>query len=55
VDAKSGEEVWKVRTGPALETVDPIRFDGGVVSSPTVVDGVVYFGSLDGKLYAVAK
>jgi len=54
VDTKTGQELWKVRTAPALVTVDPVRFDGGVVSSPTVVDGVVYFGSLDGKLYAVS-
>jgi outer membrane protein assembly factor BamB len=54
LDAKNGSELWKVRTGPALATVDPVRFDGGVVSSPTVVAGVVYFGSLDGKLYAVS-
>jgi outer membrane protein assembly factor BamB len=42
-----------VRTDKALKTED-IRFDGGVVSSPTVVDQVVYFGGLDGKLYAVS-
>lgn len=54
VDAMTGQELWKVRTGPAPEIVDPLRFDGGVVSSPTVDNGVVYFGSLDGKLYAVS-
>jgi outer membrane protein assembly factor BamB len=54
VDAASGRELWKMRTGPALVTVDPVRFDGGVVSSPVVADGVVYFGSLDGNLYAVS-
>ncbi len=54
LDGATGAELWKVKTGPALQTVEPMRIDGGVVSSPTVVDGVVYFGSLDGKLYAVA-
>ena len=41
-------------TDDALATVDPLRVDGGVVSSPTVVDGVVYYGNLNGKLYAVS-
>jgi ferredoxin len=49
----SGAEKWRVLTAKGLTTVDE-RFDGGVVSSPVVVDGVVYFGSLDGKLYAVS-
>jgi outer membrane protein assembly factor BamB len=26
---------------------------GSVLSSPVIADGVVYFGSTDGKLYAV--
>jgi glucose dehydrogenase len=56
LDAGSGAEIWKVKTDKSLKTSEsePIRFDGGVVSSPTVVDGVVYFGGLDGKLYAVS-
>jgi outer membrane protein assembly factor BamB len=54
LDGASGAELWKVKTDPALQTVDPVRFDGGVVSSPAVVDGVVYFGGLDGKFYAVS-
>ncbi len=54
LEAASGTELWKVKTEAALKTIDPVRFDGGVVSSPTVVDGVVYFGGLDGKLYAVS-
>lgn len=35
--------------------VDFYRFTtvGGIMSSPLVADGVVYFGSLDGRLYAV--
>ncbi len=43
LDGASGTELWKVKTGPALKTVEPVRFDGGVVSSPTVVDGVRLF------------
>ncbi len=54
LDAAAGTELWKVKTDAALKTVDPVRFDGGVVSSPVVVDGVIYFGGLDGKLYAVS-
>jgi len=54
LDAATGKENWKVRTGKALVTAHPIVFDGGVVSSPVVVDGVVYFGALDGNLYAVS-
>ncbi|MGB7539401.1 MAG: PQQ-binding-like beta-propeller repeat protein [Anaerolineales bacterium] len=54
LDAVHGKENWKVETGKALVTFDPIRFNGGVVSSPFVAEGVVYFGALDGKLYAVS-
>jgi len=42
VDAKTGHELWSFKTG------------GNIVSSPVVgADGVVYFGSLDGYLYAL--
>jgi len=27
---------------------------GGVVSSPVLAEGVVYFGGMDGNLYAVS-
>jgi eukaryotic-like serine/threonine-protein kinase len=53
LEAVTGSQMWVVKTGPALKTVD-LRLDGGIVSSPVVVDGVVYFGSPDGKLYAVS-
>jgi outer membrane protein assembly factor BamB len=33
--------LWQIETG------------GGVFSSPTVVDGVLYVGSEDGNLYAL--
>ncbi len=39
VDARSGEGIWKFKTG------------GAVWSSPCVVDGNVIFGSRDGNLY----
>ena len=42
LDAKSGVERWRFRTGAA------------VISSPAVGGGVVYFGSDDGFFYALA-
>jgi len=42
VDAKTGTELWSFKTG------------GNIVSSPVVgTDGVLYFGSLDGYMYAL--
>src|SRR5919198_296270 len=41
VDAQTGKEIWKFRTG------------GVIYSSPAVAGGSVYFGSHDGHLYAV--
>jgi len=43
MNAKTGKEKRKLRT----------RDD--VISSPIVVNGVVYFGSWDGYLYAVQE
>ncbi|MCH8349839.1 MAG: PQQ-binding-like beta-propeller repeat protein, partial [Chloroflexi bacterium] len=40
-DAATGQEKWRFETGDRVS------------SSPAVVDGVVYFGSDDGHLYAV--
>lgn len=57
VDIETGRKLWHVSTGETLDfafAVDDKRIYDGVVASPTVVDGIVYFGSLDGKLYAVA-
>ncbi len=48
VDAKTGREVWRFQTDRK-----PDHFLNGVVSSPVVVDGLVFFGALDGKVYAV--
>ncbi|HST05379.1 MAG TPA: serine/threonine-protein kinase [Chloroflexia bacterium] len=42
LDINTGEERWKYKTR------------GPVVSSPSVDDGIVYVGSLDRKLYALA-
>ena len=38
---------------PVEETLEASGDWSGVASSPVVVDGVIYFGGLDGKLYAV--
>jgi outer membrane protein assembly factor BamB len=38
---------------PVAETLMPDGNWAGVASSPIVVDGIIYFGGLDGKLYAV--
>jgi outer membrane protein assembly factor BamB len=66
LDAKSGEVRWKFKTAgerrftakhlhggqPATELIaDPFDF---YLSSPAVARGVVYFGSGDGNIYAVA-
>jgi len=48
VEAKTGREMWRFRTG---RTAD--QFIQGVISSPAVDSGFVYFGSLDGKVYAI--
>ena len=40
------------REAPLLATDQQIRI-GGIFSSPLVVNGVVYFGSADGFLYAL--
>ena len=41
VDAKTGQSLWT------------LTVEKGIVSSPTIQDGVIYFGGMDGKLYAV--
>jgi outer membrane protein assembly factor BamB len=49
---KTTDAKWLVEVGPSLDT-SPQKISG-VVSSPAVADGTVYFGGLDGKLYAVS-
>ncbi len=41
LDANSGKEIWKYRTGDVVH------------SSPAISNGIVYCGSFDGKLYAL--
>jgi len=41
IDTSSSQKLWSFPTGKAVE------------SSPTVVDGIVYFGSNDHNLYAL--
>lgn len=53
LDASDGEVLWTVATGPAIPF--PWGHESGQVytSSPTVTDGTVLFGGLDGALRAV--
>jgi outer membrane protein assembly factor BamB len=54
MDKKVGQTKYRLEeVGPSLDT-SPQEISG-VVSSPTVANGVVYFGGLDGKLYAVIQ
>jgi eukaryotic-like serine/threonine-protein kinase len=48
VDRKDGKEKWRMTWDPI-----PSEFVYGVVSSPVVADGLVFFGGVDGKFYAV--
>ena len=41
LNAETGCEVWKYMTG------------SGIMSSPSVADGIVYVGSDDGSIYAI--
>ena len=56
-DGKLKDEIW---SGPTLdESIVDIHTKlfsmGSILSSPAVQDGVVYFGSVDGKLYALGN
>lgn len=46
IDAATGNRKWQRNCGVS-------SFIGGVVSSPTVVGDAIYYGSLDGKVYAI--
>jgi len=52
VDAQTGQEKWHLSTGKSLEKNSTLS---GVVSSPITAEGLVFFGGLDGKFYAVVK
>ncbi len=43
LNAQTGDLVWSYQTG------------GNIYSSPAVVNGIAYFGSYDGNLYAVGQ
>jgi len=45
------DDQWRL---PVEETLEASGDWSGVASSPVVVDGVIYFGGLDGRLYAVS-
>jgi outer membrane protein assembly factor BamB len=53
VDAATGKQRWKVATGALMPW--PWGHESGDVytSSPTFVDGIVFFGAGDGRVYAV--
>ena len=53
VDATTGRERWRFKTGPLMPW--PWGHESGDVytSSPAFVDGVVYVGAGDGRVYAV--
>lgn len=46
IDASTGKIKWKIECGRT-------SFIGGIVSSPIVEQNTVYYGSLDGNVYAV--
>ena len=50
VNRADGKEKWRIVFDPI-----PNEFTYGVVSSPAVSDGLVFFGALDGKFYAVKQ
>jgi serine/threonine-protein kinase len=50
VDTQTGQAKWHLTITSTLDAAGV----QGVVSSPAVANGVVYFGGLDGNLYAVS-
>lgn len=50
LDAATGREKWHFTPAPARGYVT-----GGVMGSPEIVDGVVYVGALDGRVYALKE
>lgn len=49
VDLNSGEEKWSYEPGRRGSGF----IAGGVYTTPVIDNGIVYFGSIDGKLYAI--
>jgi outer membrane protein assembly factor BamB len=54
-DGKLKDDIWSGSTvDDAIVAIHARLFSmGSVLSSPAVKDGIVYFGSVDGNLYAV--
>jgi len=50
VDQESGSSLWEFTPAPIEGYIT-----GGVFSTPVVVDGIVYIGALDGRLYALKE
>jgi outer membrane protein assembly factor BamB len=50
INRADGKEKWRMMWDPM-----PNEFNYGVVSSPAVGDGLVFFGGLDGIFYAVKQ
>ena len=50
LDAATGREKWRFTPRAVQGYVT-----GGVMSSPEIVDGVVYVGALDGRIYALKE
>ena len=50
LDRMSGQEQWRIDYDPL-----PEKFNYGVYSTPAISNGMIYFGSLDGLLYAVEE
>ena len=50
VERKTGRERWRMSPEPIEGYVT-----GGVFASPVILDGVVYVGALDGRIYAIAE
>jgi outer membrane protein assembly factor BamB len=54
IDSETGELLWRYETEGASFSSAEEGFDRKTIqSSPAVADGIVYFGSRDGKFYAV--
>lgn len=55
VDSETGRQIWKRTTsGPAPTVAVDRQFNiGAIFSTPLVMNGVVYFGSTDGNMYAI--
>ena len=54
VNTRTGKEQWSFQTGKPIMTFEPYSRDGNtIISSPAVSGSSVYFGSSDGKFYAL--